>query len=71
MAIISLVASIIGVVLICCYIGAAGTIAGVVLGLLARKKIADSNGAVGGDGLALAGIIVGAIGRASSWCWSC
>jgi uncharacterized membrane protein len=53
LAIASLVASIIG---ICCGIG---SIVGIVLGFVAKKQIADSGGTQGGDGLALAGIIVG------------
>ncbi|WP_279101813.1 DUF4190 domain-containing protein [Gordonia bronchialis] len=54
LAIASLVCSVLG----CCGILA---IAGVVLGFVARKQIAESNGTQSGDGLALAGIIVGAV----------
>ncbi len=62
LATLSLCLSIVGVLFMCCWIGAAGTIAGVITGVIARKKIAESNGMLTGDGLALAGIIVGAIG---------
>ncbi len=39
-------------------------VVGLVLGIMARRQIRDSNGAETGDGLALAGIIIGAIGTA-------
>ena len=35
------------------------SIVGIVLGFVAKKQIADSGGTQGGDGLALAGIIIG------------
>ena len=37
-----------------------GGVAGVILGILARNEIKNSHGTQGGDGMALAGIIVGA-----------
>jgi len=52
MAIASLVCSILG----CCLMLA---VAGVVMGHIARKQIRDSGGRETGDGLALAGLIVG------------
>ena len=48
-------ASIVG---LCCGLG---SIAGIVCGVLARNQIKASNGLEKGDGLALAGIIVGAV----------
>lgn len=44
----------------CCGLGLAGIVA-IVLGVKARKEIQDSGGAQQGDGLAVAGIITGAI----------
>ena len=51
MAIASLVTS-----LACC-----GVPIGLILGIVAKKQIKDSRGTEGGDGLATAGIIIGAI----------
>jgi len=60
MAIISLVAGILGILLCFCYgIGIVPGIAAVVLGILARKEINESGGAKTGGGLALAGLITG------------
>ena len=36
-----------------------GAIAAVIIGHLAKKEIRESNGALGGDGMALAGLILG------------
>lgn len=55
LAIVSLVASIVG---ICCGFL---SIAGIVCGVIGRNQIKASNGLEKGDGLALAGIIVGAV----------
>lgn len=55
LAIVSLVTSIIGV---CCGFL---SIAGIVCGVLARNQIKASNGLESGDGLALAGIIIGGV----------
>lgn len=63
MAIAALVSGILSLVGVCCcgLLGLVG-IAGVVCGLMAKKEIQESRGAKTGDGLALAGIITGAIG---------
>ncbi len=63
MAIISLIAGILSIVLACCCwpLSLVG-IAGIVLGILAKKEIAGSNGLKTGDGLALAGLITGIVG---------
>lgn len=53
LAIASLILSILG---ICCGIGA---IAGIVLGFVARSQINNSGGTQKGEGLAMAGIIIG------------
>lgn len=45
----------------CCFLGLGGIVA-IALGVRARKEIAASGGTQQGDGLALAGIITGAIG---------
>jgi len=58
MAIASLVASILGLTLV----PTIGSIIGVILGYMARNQIRDSGGAVGGEGLAQAGIIIGWVG---------
>lgn len=63
LAIWSLVSSIAGLVIgFCCGIGLIGSIAGIVMGVIARSRIRDSNGQLQGDGMALGGIIVGAVG---------
>jgi len=56
LAIVALVTGILG---ICCGFLA---IAGVVTGVMGRNQIKASNGLEKGDGMALAGIILGAIG---------
>lgn len=63
LAIISLVAGILSIVLACCcsILGLAGA-AGVICGFLAKKEIRESGGAKKGDGLALAGMITGGVG---------
>jgi hypothetical protein len=60
MAIVSLVLSVIGIPLTFCYgCGLIFSIAGVVVGLIARHEIGQSGGRQGGSGMALAGIIIG------------
>ena len=61
LAIGSLVASIVGAVLVIFCFGLAGTIAGFVMGLISRNRIKASNGALTGEGMALAGMIIGGI----------
>jgi hypothetical protein len=65
LAVAALVLGIVGIVGVCCcgFLGVVG-IGGVICGLLAKKEIRESRGAKTGDGLALAGIITGAIGIA-------
>ncbi len=55
-------AGIVGILGACCcgFPGLLG-IAGVVCGFMARKEIAESGGTKKGDGLALAGMITGAV----------
>lgn len=67
MAIISLVTGILGV--LCCgsWIFA---IAAIILGVLARKEIAESGGAKSGAGMAMAGLILGAVGIVISLIWT-
>ena len=60
MAIASLIVSIVGT-LACCFTIVVPAV-GIVLGFVARKQISASNGTQKGDGMALAGIIIGAIG---------
>ncbi|MFI5045389.1 MAG: DUF4190 domain-containing protein, partial [Acidimicrobiales bacterium] len=57
-AIASLVLGIVGYM---CF-GPLAHIPGVILGHLARRDIRESNGALGGDGLALAGLILSYVG---------
>jgi hypothetical protein len=56
MAVASLVVSILGLIQVLPLIGA---IAGIAMGYMARAQIRDSGGAVGGEGLATGGIVVG------------
>lgn len=58
MAVISLIASILGLTLF----PTVGSIVGLILGYMARKQIRQSGGWMGGEGLAKAGIILGWIG---------
>ncbi|WP_408899184.1 DUF4190 domain-containing protein [Nocardioides sp. R1-1] len=65
LAVVSLVAGIVGLVGVCCcgILGVVG-LGGVICGILAKKEIRDAHGMKTGDGLALAGIITGALGIA-------
>lgn len=58
LAVASLISSILGLTLL----PTIGSIIGVALGYIAKKQIEDSMGAVGGEGLAKGGIIVGWVG---------
>lgn len=62
MAVISLIAGVMGFTLF----PVAGSLIAVVTGLLARREIDASGGALQGDGLALAGEVLGGIGVALS-----
>lgn len=60
LAVWALVLGIAGLPLAClCFVGLFGSIAAIPLGFVARRKIRDSNGALTGDGMALAGAICG------------
>lgn len=61
LAIASLVCSLVGA--LCCGLA---SIAGIILGFIARSQIRQSNGMQQGDGMALAGIIVGIVAIALS-----
>ena len=61
MAITSLVVAIVSFFLAFIAIGALGGIVAVVLGIIALRKIRDSNGTVGGKGVAIGGIVVGGL----------
>lgn len=61
-AIASMVTGLVGLLTICCGLFVASSIAALVLGFLARKEIRQSNGQLTGDGMALTGIITGAVG---------
>lgn len=60
-AVAALVTSLVGLPLTVVAVGVLLAIVGIVLGVMARREIRDSGGREGGDGLALAGIIVGAL----------
>ena len=62
MAIVSLVAGILGFT----FVPTIGSIVAVITGYMAQKEIRASNGALGGQGLATAGLILGWIGVALS-----
>jgi hypothetical protein len=55
LAVASLVSGLVGWT----FVPVLGTIAAIILGHLAKKEIRDSNGTLGGDGMALAGLILG------------
>jgi hypothetical protein len=61
---LSLILGIIAIVTSCCYIGFIVGIPAMILGGLSRRDIRRSNGALGGAGNALAGMITGGIGAA-------
>jgi hypothetical protein len=61
-AVAALVTGLVGLLTICCGFIVVSSIAALVLGLLARRDIANSNGQLKGDGMALTGIITGIIG---------
>lgn len=58
MALISLIAGILGLT----FIPFLGSIVAVVTGPMAKREIRESGGALGGDGLATAGIVLGWVG---------
>ena len=58
MAIASLVLGILGFI---CFVGAISAIVAIILGIGARRKIRESDGTEKGEGMALAGIILGAV----------
>ncbi len=62
LAVVSLVLGIISFPLLCfCGLGLLTGIGAIVTGILGRNKIKESNGTLTGDGLGLAGVIIGAI----------
>lgn len=70
LAIAGLIASIVGLVTLwLCGLGIIGLVPGLVLGFVARNQIRASGGQQGGDGLALAAIIVGAVGLGLAVLW--
>jgi hypothetical protein len=58
MALVSLISGILGI----SFIPIVGSIVAVITGSMARKEIRESYGALGGDGLATAGLVLGWIG---------
>jgi hypothetical protein len=67
MAIITLVAGILGVTLF----PLIGSIVAVIAGPMAKREIAESNGTLGGESLAQIGLVLGWIGLALSFCGCC
>jgi uncharacterized membrane protein len=61
-AIASLVTGLVGLITLCCGLFVVSSIVAVVLGVVARREIRASNGSLRGDGMALTGIISGAVG---------
>jgi len=61
-AIASMVTGLIGLITLCCGLFVVASITALILGIIARKEIRASNGALKGDGMALTGIITGVIG---------
>ncbi len=60
LALISLIAGILGLTIL----PTIGSIAGLIMGYIAKRQIEESRGAMGGEGMAKAGIILGWIGVA-------
>jgi hypothetical protein len=58
MAIVSLIAGVLGLT----FLPTIGSIVAVITGTMARKEIRESAGAIGGDGMAVAGLVLGWIG---------
>jgi hypothetical protein len=58
MALISLISGILGLTLV----PFLGSIVALILGYMAKKEIRESAGLIGGDGLAIAGIVLGWVG---------
>ena len=58
MAVVSLVAGILGLTIL----PTLGSIVAVITGMMARREIRDSAGTLGGDGMATAGLVMGWIG---------
>ncbi len=58
MALVSLIAGILGLT----FFPLIGSIIAVITGYMGRKEIAESGGALGGDGMATAGLVIGWIG---------
>jgi hypothetical protein len=68
LAIVGLILGILSIPMSCCfYVGILPGAAGIVLGVLGQKKAAEMNGS--GKGMALAGLICGAVGVALSLFW--
>jgi hypothetical protein len=67
----SIIMSSLGIPLLyCCGVGIPMCIAGIVMGFVARKRVHESGGRLTGEGMALAGIIVGAVGLALITLWA-
>jgi hypothetical protein len=64
MAMWSMISGIVGIPLaLCCsFVGIVPAIIALSLGIISRNQIRDSHGAQTGDGMALAGVITGAVG---------
>jgi hypothetical protein len=69
LAIGSLIVSILGLLGNCFCFGGILSPVGIVLGFMGKKKADQSGGAVGGRGMALAGIIIGVIGTLIFLAW--
>ncbi|MDX1435206.1 MAG: DUF4190 domain-containing protein [Anaerolineales bacterium] len=67
LAVVSLIAGILGWTLA----PFLGCIVAVITGVMARNEIRDSGGEVTGDGFAIAGLILGAVGLLGSFCGVC
>jgi hypothetical protein len=67
LAVISLIAGILGFTAVPFF----GSIAAIITGHMAKKEIAESNGTLGGEGMAKAGQIMGYIGLALGLCFGC
>ena len=61
-ALAAMITGLVGLLTLCCGFFVLSSIAALVLGIISRKEITASNGAIKGSGMATTGIVTGVIG---------